>query len=145
MIYALQTFIARYSRYKLHRQQCKQYQNQQTIFSHIIKKLSQTAFGKKHNIKPHTDYYAFIKNMPIYDYEQIKPWIEKSKIEANILRPEKIQRFAASSGTTSAKKHIPLTKASIQSTHEAGKDMLSMLISKHQTIRPLRVWSRPLG
>jgi hypothetical protein len=129
----------------LYRQQCKQYKNQQTIFSDIIKNLSQTAFGKKHNIHSHTDYHTFTKHIPIHDYEQIKPWIEQSKTNANILRPEKIQRFAASSGTTSAKKHIPLTNACIQSTHKAGKDMLSMLISKYPTIRPLHIWSRPLG
>jgi len=145
MFYPLQTIIGRYDRYRLYKQQTQQKKHQNTIFSDIIKQAAQTAFGKEHGITTDTDYHHFIQQLPIYDYDQFKPWIEKAKTQANILRPEKINRFAASSGTTSAKKHIPLTDACIQSTHKAGKDVLTMLISKYTDIQPLQIYNRPLG
>lgn len=97
MTYPLQTIIGRYARYKLYRQQTKQNQNQQDIFSNIIKKVAQTAFGKEYKLDKNTNYQKFIQQVPIHDYEQLKPRIEQSKTKDNILRPQKIQRFAASS------------------------------------------------
>ncbi len=145
MFYPLQTIIKRYDTYTINRQQCKQKTNQQNIFSAIIKHASKTTFGQEHWLHKDTSYQEFIQQVPIRDYDQIKPWIEQSKTQANILRPEKIQRFAASSWTTSAKKHIPLTTTSIQTTNKAGIDAFRMLISTNPKIRPLFLHSWPLG
>jgi len=145
MFYPLQTIIKRYDTYRLHKQQIQQQKQQNAIFSHIIKQVSQTAFGEEHGLTKNTDYKTFIQQVPIYDYEQLKPWIEKSKTQADMLRPGKIKKFAASAWTTSAKKHIPLTEENIHSTQKAGRNTITMLISKDATIKPFWTYSRPLG
>lgn len=51
--------------------------DQQEIFNHLIKVGAKTVFGRDHEfaaIKNHAD---FVKQVPIRDYEAIKPYIEK--------------------------------------------------------------------
>lgn len=88
--------------------------DQEHIFKQIIKKAANTQFGKQHhftNIHTHTD---FCKQVPIRDYEDIKPYIELVKQGSpNILWLGKPIYFAKTSGTTSGVKYIPITKDSI--------------------------------
>ena len=53
-------------------------------------------------------YQKFTEKLPIFDYDTYKTYIEEAKEKENIVRPDKILQFSASSGTTSNKNIFPL-------------------------------------
>ena len=67
----------------------------------LVSKAKKTKFGKDHSFEKITTYDDFSKEIPITDYEGIRPYIEKV-IEGNknILWPGKPIYFAKTSGTT---------------------------------------------
>ena len=100
-------------------------QDQQSIFNHLMKDAAKTVFGKEHQfelIKSHQD---FVKLVPIRDYEEFKPYIEKIKQgKHNILWKGQPIYFAKTSGTTSGVKYIPITKDSIPNHINTARNAL---------------------
>jgi GH3 auxin-responsive promoter len=100
-------------------------ESQQAIFNSLIKVGTKTEFGKDHNfsaIKTHED---FVQQVPIRDYEQLKPYIEKIKEgKHNVLWKGKPIYFAKTSGTTSGVKYIPITKDSIPNHINTARNAL---------------------
>lgn len=105
---------------------------QERTFHYLISTASETAFGKDHQfdfIKKHED---FIENVPVRDYEELKPYVEKIKIgDEDILWPGKPIYFAKTSGTTSGAKYIPITKTSIK--HQVNASRNAILNYIHET------------
>lgn len=105
---------------------------QKRVFESLIADASFTQFGKDHNfnkIKTHKD---FINNVPIRDYEALKPYVEKViGGEEDVLWKGKPLYFAKTSGTTSGAKYIPITKESMPGHIEAAKNAILLYI--HQT------------
>lgn len=101
---------------------------EETLFK-IIDKACDTHFGKKHNfhdIKTIEDFQSYV---PIADYEDIKPFVERlRKGEDNLLWPSEVRWFAKSSGTTSDKsKFIPVSREALEECHfRGGKDVLAI-------------------
>jgi GH3 auxin-responsive promoter len=99
--------------------------DQQDTFNHLIKAAAKTEFGKEHgfeNIKSHAD---FVKQVPIRDYEEFKPYIEKIKQgKHNILWKGQPIYFAKTSGTTSGVKYIPISKDSIPNHINSARNAL---------------------
>ena len=115
----------------------------------IYKKIRKTQYAQSHNLPkniPETPkiYKEFTNTFPIVTYDDIKPRLEQAKAKANIIRPWQIPHFSASSWTTSAKKHIPVSKDMIQSMTKAWYDMLAMLATKYPEIDIVHTKSRPL-
>ncbi|MBN8653338.1 MAG: GH3 auxin-responsive promoter family protein [Cytophagales bacterium] len=76
-----------------------------------------TAFGTDHGFDAIKTYDDFKKQVPVRDYEDLKPYIERVlKGEPDILWTDKPAYFAKTSGTTSGTKYIPISKESA-STH----------------------------
>lgn len=100
-------------------------EDQHMIFQQLIKSASNTDFGKDHGfdkIKSHAD---FIAQIPIRDYEQFKPYIEKVKSgKHNVLWKGLPIYFAKTSGTTSGVKYIPITKESIPNHINTARNAL---------------------
>jgi len=72
-----------------------------------------TLFGRDHGFDNIKSYDDFKKQVPIRDYEDLKPYIEKViNGEEDILWPGKPAYFAKTSGTTSGTKYIPISKES---------------------------------
>ncbi|MCI5054887.1 MAG: GH3 auxin-responsive promoter family protein [Flavobacteriales bacterium] len=95
----------------------------------LIDESKNTKWGKKFKYKKIQSLKDFKKNIPISDYETLKPWIIQMKQgKKDILWPGEVKWFAKSSGTTSDKsKFIPVSKDSLEDCHyKAGKDMLSI-------------------
>ncbi len=91
----------------------------------LIKKASNTAFGKDHNFSAIKSYEDFKAQVPIRDYEALKPYIERVKNgEKDILWKGLPLYFAKTSGTTSGAKYIPLTKESLSYQIKAAKSAL---------------------
>jgi GH3 auxin-responsive promoter len=100
-------------------------EDQDKIFTSIIKSASKTVFGTDHSfteIKTHEDYCRLV---PIRDYEAFKPYIEKIKDgKHNILWKGQPIYFAKTSGTTSGVKYIPITKDSIHNHINTARNAL---------------------
>ena len=88
--------------------------HQAKIMEQLVDQARNTAFGKDHNFGTITDYEAFKRNVPVRDYEELKPYIERVVAgESDILWTGKPAYFAKTSGTTSGTKYIPLSKESV--------------------------------
>ena len=98
---------------------------QEGVFAALIAQARHTQFGKDHGfdqIKTHGD---FIKSVPVRDYEDLKPYVQKVVAgEKDVLWPGQPAYFAKTSGTTSGAKYIPITKVSIQEQVKASRDAI---------------------
>lgn len=99
--------------------------DQEAIFKQLLKVGRQTEFGKAAKLDQVTDYEGFKQAVPIRDYEQLKPWIERIKEgKHNVLWKGKPIYFAKTSGTTSGTKYIPITKDSIPNHINTARNAL---------------------
>lgn len=105
---------------------------QQKVFAGLMEGGKQTVFGKDHgfaDIKSHAD---FKKQVPIRDYEALKPYVERVLHgEENILWKGKPEYFAKTSGTTSGTKYIPITKESVPNHINSARNALLSYV--HET------------
>ncbi|HEX8563965.1 MAG TPA: GH3 auxin-responsive promoter family protein [Flavobacterium sp.] len=105
---------------------------QQKIFSKLIKTAAATQFGKDHNFQDIQSYADFAKQVPVRDYEALKPYVDRVvNGELDVLWKGKPLYFAKTSGTTSGAKYIPLTKESMPYHIEAARDAILHYI--HET------------
>ena len=106
--------------------------SQKAVFTNLIKEAKQTAFGIDHHFDTIKTFEDFANQVPIRDYEDLKPYIEKVvKGEENILWKGKPLYFAKTSGTTSGAKYIPLTKESMPFHIQAARNAILHYI--HET------------
>ena len=107
---------------------------QRELLMKLIRTARDTEWGKRHGYADIKTYQDFSKRVPLQQYEDIKPYIERMlKGENNLLWPTEVRWFAKSSGTTSDKsKFIPLTDEAFEDCHyKAGKDVLSIYCHNH--------------
>lgn len=107
---------------------------QREILQHLVTRAQYTEIGRKYNFSSLFNIRSFKKAVPIHEYDDLKPYIERMMNgEENILWDEKVQWFAKSSGTTSDKsKFIPVTEDSLEECHYQGaKDVLSIYYIKN--------------
>jgi hypothetical protein len=107
-------------------------QLQQKTFSQLINKAKDTAFGTDHNFGQINNYDDFKKQVPIRDYEQLRPYIERVTAgEANVMWPGKPIYLTKTSGTTSGVKYIPISKESMPGHIKSARNALLSYI--HET------------
>ncbi|MGB2684886.1 MAG: GH3 auxin-responsive promoter family protein [Olleya sp.] len=107
-------------------------QTQDKVFKDLISQASSTTFGIDHDFISINNYQDFIKRVPIRDYEDLKPYVDKVVAgQENILWPGKPLYFAKTSGTTSGAKYIPLTKDSMPNHVNAARNAILLYI--HET------------
>jgi len=98
---------------------------QDKVFFALLNKAKLTAFGQDHGFETIQTYQDFKKSVPIRDYEQLRPYIERVAAgEANVLWPGKPLYFAKTSGTTSGVKYIPISKESMPEHIKAARNAL---------------------
>lgn len=108
---------------------------QQNILLELVGQASKTEYGQKYNFSSIKNYSDFSKQVPCVVYEDIEPFIERSRRGIpNILWHSPIKWFAKSSGTTNAKsKFIPVSQQALQNCHyKAGKDMLCLYLNNNE-------------
>jgi hypothetical protein len=106
--------------------------SQKAVFASLIKEAKKTQFGLDHHFDQIKTFEDFAKHVPVRDYEDLKPYVEKVvKGEENILWKGKPLYFAKTSGTTSGAKYIPLTKESMPYHIEAARNAILLYI--HET------------
>ncbi|WP_294959090.1 GH3 auxin-responsive promoter family protein [uncultured Flavobacterium sp.] len=110
----------------------KPVETQQEVFKSLIENAKNTEFGKDHHFNQIKTFEDFQKFVPVRDYEDLKPYVEKVvKGESDILWRGKPLYFAKTSGTTSGAKFIPLTKESMPYHIEAARNAILHYI--HET------------
>lgn len=108
-------------------------ETQKAVFINLIKDAKETQFGKDHYFDQIRTYEDFSKQVPVRDYEALKPYVDKVvKGEENILWKGKPLYFAKTSGTTSGAKYIPLTKESMPYHIEAARNAILHYIHETQ-------------
>jgi len=116
------------ARWVVQRQQEWMYQPgaaQQRVFNRLMAGVRQTQFGADHHSSEVQTVADFRQAVPIRDYEDLKPYIQKILDgQENVLWPGKPVYFAKTSGTTSGIKYIPLTKESIPNHINSARDAL---------------------
>jgi hypothetical protein len=105
---------------------------QQEMMAMLVKEAQNTSFGKDHHFSEIKDYNDFKKQVPIGDYEALRPYIDRVVAgEADVLWKGKPRYFAKTSGTTSGVKYIPLSKESMPEHVKAARNALLTYI--HET------------
>lgn len=98
---------------------------QDKIFKNLVKQGSKTVFGKDHHFDEIKSYEDFKKQVPVNDYEGLKPYVSKIlEGEQDVLWPGKPAYFAKTSGTTSGVKYIPITKESMPNHINSARNAL---------------------
>ncbi len=108
---------------------------QREVLQDLVTSAQYTEFGRKYNFSELFNVHAFKEAVPIHEYNDLKPYIERMMNgEQNILWNTPVYWFAKSSGTTSDKsKFIPISDESLQDSHfKAAKDVLTMYYQCNQ-------------
>jgi hypothetical protein len=99
---------------------------QKRVLKDLLSKAESTAFGKYYQFKkiiaaddPRAEFAALI---PYHSYDQMHAewWHKVLEGGEDVTWPGKVKYFALSSGTTSNKKHIPVTDEMLKSIRSAG-------------------------
>lgn len=119
------SLFAKYIFQKTNSWKSEPFKTQKKTFQSLISKAKDTQFGRDHNFESITTYSDFQKQVPIRDYEGLKPYIDKIvKGDSDILWPNKPLYLSKTSGTTSGAKYIPLTKESLPFHIKAARDSI---------------------
>lgn len=106
-------------------------ETQQKVLLNLLKEAKHTQFGKDHNFSKIKSHKEFVKNVPVRDYEGLRPYVDRVVAgEPDILWKGKPLYFGKTSGTTSGTKYIPLTKASMPEHIKAARNALLMYINR---------------
>ena len=117
---------------KIRKWSSKPVETQNKILQNLISQAKDTAFGQDHHFDTIQSYNDFKKQVPLRDYEALKPYIEKV-VDGNsdILWKGKPLYFAKTSGTTSGAKYIPISKESMPYHIESARDTILSYV--HET------------
>lgn len=106
-------------------------ETQENVFQDLISSSTSTQFGKDHDFISINSHKDFVKRVPVRDYEDLKPYIERVVLgEEDILWKGKPIYFAKTSGTTSGAKYIPITKESMPTHVEAARNAILLYIAE---------------
>jgi hypothetical protein len=106
-------------------------EDQQNILKELLKIGRITEFGKEHRLQDISLHEEFVQAVPVRDYEQFKPYIDKIKEgKHNILWKGRPIYLAKTSGTTSGVKYIPISKESIDNHINTARNALLCYIAE---------------
>ncbi|REH00314.1 GH3 auxin-responsive promoter family protein [Flavobacterium aquicola] len=108
---------------------------QEELLMNLIRSSEETAFGKQYEYSSIKSYKTFTERVPISSYEDLEPFIERTRQgEQNVLWNTPVKWFAKSSGTTNAKsKFIPVSNEALEDCHYKGsKDLLCLYLNNNE-------------
>lgn len=99
----------------------------------LVQAAQHTEWGKKYHYSTIKSIADFKKQVPIQDYDSLKPYIQRTLAgHQNVLWHKPIHWFSKSSGTTSDKsKFIPMSVASMKKCHFGGSMDIMALYCSH--------------
>ena len=92
---------------------------QREVLQDLVTSAQYTEFGRKYNFSNLYSVREFKASIPIHEYSDLKPYIERmKKVEQNVLWKKIVNWFSKSSGTTSTNRQfIPVSDQSQQKGH----------------------------
>lgn len=106
--------------------------HQRCLLLKMVKKHENTLYGKEHNFSSISTIEDFQKNVPVNNYETLRPYIKKMLTGAEgVLVKDKVIFFGITSGTTNKPKLIPVTKSSRNAKKKVMDLWLYHLLSEH--------------
>ena len=106
-------------------------QCQDAVMQSLLRKGAKTIFGADHSLRDVNDYEAWKQAMPVVEYEDLVPYIERAKSgERDVLWPGVPKYFCKTSGTTSGTKYIPLTNDSMPNHIGTARNALLSYIAE---------------
>ena len=128
---ALSKPLAKYIAKKVRKWSSRPIETQEKVFRELLKGAANTAFAKDHHFSEIKTYEDFRQHVPVRDYEDFKPYIERlKKGEPDVLWKGNPIYFSKTSGTTSGIKYIPITKESISNHINSARNALLMYIAE---------------
>jgi len=116
---------------KIRKEMQRAVEDQEAILEDLIKTGRKTDFGKEHKFDAIHTYADFKAAVPIRDYEQFRPYIDKIKEgRHNVLWKGQPIYLAKTSGTTSGIKYIPISKESISNHIDTARNALLHYMSE---------------
>lgn len=108
---------------------------QEDLLMGLIQTAENTEIGRHYFFESINSYQEFSQRVPIATYEDIEPFISRTRNgEQNVFWPSTIKWFAKSSGTTNAKsKFIPVSQEALDDCHYKGsKDLLCLYLNNNE-------------
>jgi len=106
---------------------------QRNLLSELIQTTKHTEWGKKHGFSSIRTPEDFSRQVPIQDYDSLKPYIQRMMNgEEHILWDGQVRMFSKSSGTTNDKsKFIPVSQVNLKTSHIKGSwDTMTLLYKR---------------
>ena len=108
-------------------------EEQESLLRRILAANAETAFGREHGFARVDGPDAYREAVPVQDYEQLRPLIERQELTGErLLTAEQPVYYNRTSGTVGAPKNIPVTRSGIRRM-------------KHGQQMSAYVWSRDAG
>ena len=105
--------------------------NQEELLFSLLNTAKKTLFGRTYDFENIKSVKDFQEKVPVADYEDLKPYIEKVKRgQRDILWIETPEYFAKTSGTTSGSKYIPISKEGMPFQVKGAQSALFHYIAK---------------
>ncbi|WP_159473008.1 GH3 auxin-responsive promoter family protein [Chryseobacterium sp. 18068] len=105
--------------------------NQEELLLSLVNTAKKTLFGRTYDFENIKSVKDFQGKVPVADYEDLKPYIEKVKRgQRDILWTETPEYFAKTSGTTSGSKYIPISKEGMPFQVKGAQSALLHYIAK---------------
>ncbi|MBW3520766.1 GH3 auxin-responsive promoter family protein [Chryseobacterium sp. NKUCC03_KSP] len=105
--------------------------DQEKLLLSLVDTAKKTLFGRTYDFENIKSVKDFQEKVPVADYEDLKPYIEKVKRgQRDILWIETPEYFAKTSGTTSGSKYIPISKEGMPFQVKGAQSALFHYIAK---------------
>ncbi|HMQ60853.1 MAG TPA: GH3 auxin-responsive promoter family protein [Flavilitoribacter sp.] len=124
------------------------HESQQAWLKRLLETAQTTEWGRNYGFRDIRTPEAYARRLPVQDYEQFKPYIERMmKGERDLLWPGRVQWFSKSSGTTSEKsKFIPVTSQNLRQCHIRGTwDTMTLFYQNRPDARQFEYKSMLMG
>ncbi len=114
---------------------------QREVLHEILDHNRTTRYGTNHGFTYIQEYAGYCRQVPINDYEALRPYIEAQDNNARSLINDEVVMFAVTSGTTAKPKRLPIS-ARMLKDYKRNQAIFSVLQYRH---RPTAFHGRYLG
>ncbi|HEY8666383.1 MAG TPA: GH3 auxin-responsive promoter family protein [Tepidisphaeraceae bacterium] len=116
---------------------------QATLLQSIISRAANTAFGRAHHFDRIRSYDDFRQQVPLCDYADVEPWIERIRRgERRTLTADPVRHLATTSGTTGGRKLIPHTAGlQVEFNRAVGPWIVDLFLSRPSLLAGPAYWS----
>jgi hypothetical protein len=117
---------------KLHLRNLENIQKiQKKVLLKKVRRNKDSEFGKKYSFSQIKTVKKYQENLPLFEYDQLSPYIEKTKsgnLSALFGPKERIVMYALTSGTTGSVKYIPVTSTFLKEYKKGSKLWASSVV-----------------